>query len=47
MPQMLHFQFESDPGDIGGWRGETENLGKSLRVERSEKKLDGKTKHKL
>ena len=34
MSQMLHFQFESDPGDIEGWRGEksleTGNLGKPL-----------------
>ena len=35
MSQMLHFQLESDSGDIEGWRGETEiletvNLGKHL-----------------
>ena len=29
MSQMLHFQLELDPGDIGGRRG-NRNLGKRL-----------------
>ena len=36
MSLMLHFQFESDPGGIGGWRRETEILETGNLIKRLE-----------